>query len=363
MGDNSNEGTPLTSSQDVYYGNGGNETMLTDKHNGNVDDIDREEKKSHNGSNTSTPKTEKKGVKLNARNAQQLEIQFQINLIKHSLAADYFEFHQFYLFTLPQAILTAASSVIAFSSSSASFSQWQDILSIVVGLNSAIVVLLQTISGIQNFGMRADRHRGVAIQLRDLRDDIVLMKFKLNSVELDTKQKHEILYKKDGAFPIVDWNKSKEHEEHEHDDDADAGESETFDSIQKRYQQCLSGCTSNVPIELSEAFHGLGSNLEIAETKENVERMHNIYGHLNYQSLVTGKAYDILAGLILNRWNFPLFFPDSKEVVRTTMKMLKARLIESQDLYNDLESKPEIRRSRISSMLTIFSGDDSIVYQ
>ena len=372
---NSNEGTPLTSSLDVYYGNGGNETALTNQHNDNVDDVDSENKKevmfeektSQDGSSDTPPKNKKqKGVKLNARNAQQLEIQVQINLIKHNLAADYFEFHQYCFFTLPQAILTAASSVLAFSSSAAIFTQWQDIISLVVGFNSAFVVLLQTVSGIRNHGMRADRHRGVAIQLRDLRDDIVLMRFKLNSVELETKQKHETLRNNqkhetlrnnNEHVDIGHWDDSQERHEHKNDGNADAAESETFDSIQKRYQQCLSGCTSNVPIELSECFHGLASNLEIAETKENVKRMHKIYGHLNYHSLITCKAYDILAGEILNRWNFPLALPNSKEVVRTTMHMLKERLRESQDLYDDLEPpKPETGRSRRSSIFTIFSG-------
>jgi hypothetical protein len=370
MDENSNEGTPLTSGLDVSYGNGGNETMLTDKNNGNgggnVDDgrgdVDSDAKPFEEGNSQDgkTPsKRTKKGVKLNARNAQQLEYQVQINLIKHSLAADYFEWHQYYKFTLPQAVLTATSSVLAFSATAAMFEAFSDIISLVVGFNSAFVVLLQTISGIRNYGMRADRHRCVAVQLRDLRDDIVLMKFKLNSVERDTKQKYEILRRKDDneEGKIGSWNDSEEQKEHEEGEDADDGQTETFDSIQKRYQQCLSGCTSNVPIELSEAFHGLASNLEIAETKENVKRMHKIYGHLNYHSLVTGKAYDILAGQILNQWNFPMSLPSSIEVVERTMLLLKGRLITAQALYDELEP-PKLESGKEASIFTIFSGQN-----
>lgn len=335
--------------------------------------IDEAEKK--DGKNPRRRK--KKGVQLNYRTALALETQVRMNLIKHSLAADFFNWQQYWKFTFPQAVFTALSSTLAFSASSTIFSEHAEAINLFVGSLSALVVLIQTISGFKNYGVRADRHRNVAVQLRDLADDIALMKFKLNMVEEQNKQHQSSLNKwaeekafkdQNAASPTgkrtsisafsLNWDQLHENKEKSDSDDDEAEENEnTFDSIQKRYQQSLSGCSSNVPLELSEAFHGLASNLEIAETKENIERLHDVYGHIHYRSALLAKAYDIMAGEILNDPLFPAWMPDSKKMVKQSMKVLKERLKKSTNLYQGLFDEDPKPPPRFSFMPRL-SNDD-----
>eukprot|EP00533_Pseudo-nitzschia_delicatissima_P006842 CAMPEP_0116090904 /NCGR_PEP_ID=MMETSP0327-20121206/7218_1 /TAXON_ID=44447 /ORGANISM="Pseudo-nitzschia delicatissima, Strain B596" /LENGTH=391 /DNA_ID=CAMNT_0003582215 /DNA_START=87 /DNA_END=1262 /DNA_ORIENTATION=- len=308
----------------------------------------------------------KKGVQLNYRTALALETQVRMNLIKHSLAADFFNWQQYWKFTFPQAVFTALSSTLAFSASSSIFSQHAESINLFVGSLSALVVLIQTISGFKNYGVRADRHRNVAVQLRDLADDIALMKFKLNMVEEQNEQHQTSLRRsaeERAASPTgkrrgstssftLNWDEHPGNKEKSDSDDDEAGSNEhTFDSIQKRYQQSLSGCSSNVPLELSEAFHGLASNLEIAETKENIERLHEVYGHIHYRSALMAKAYAIMAGEILNDPFFPAWMPDSKRMVKQSMNVLKDRLKKSTSLYEGLFDEEEEPPRRFSFML------------
>ena len=307
----------------------------------------------------------KKGAQLNYRTVLALETQIRMNLIKHSLAADFFTWQQYWKFTFPQAVFTALSSTLAFSASSSIFSQHSESINLFVGSLSALVVLIQTISGFKNYGVRADRHRNVAVQLRDLADDIALMKFKLNMVEEEREQLQSSLLRsavERAATPTgqrrgststfsLNWDEHPDNKKKSDSDDDEAESNEnTFDSIQKRYQQSLSGCSSNVPLELSEAFHGLATNLEIAETKENIERLHDVYGHIHYRSALMAKAYAILVGEILNDPLFPAWMPDSKRMVKQSMKVLKERLRKSTSLYEGLFDEEQEPPPRFSFM-------------
>ena len=111
-------------------------------------------------------KKKKQGVKFNYQNAAVLEQQVQMNLVQNSLAHQYFKFRQYWYFTLPQAFLTAIASVLAFVASSEKLEEHAQSINLFVGSISAAVVLFQTISGIRQYGVKADRHQNVAVQLR-----------------------------------------------------------------------------------------------------------------------------------------------------------------------------------------------------
>jgi hypothetical protein len=323
--------------------------------------------------NGKQPKKKPKGVKLDARNSQILEYQVHMNLIKHTLAADHFECRQYWCFTMTQAVFTAISSVLAFAASAEIFKPHAEVISLIVGSLSACVVLLQTVSGVRNYDKRSDRHRNVAVQLRDLRDDMVLMRFKLNVAEKQEKRAHSMLTKRlmeDGAISsgrinkikkaIDDWHEMEKHDKDSDSDSDDQNYADTFDSIQKRYQQSLSGCASSVPLEISEAFHELNTNLLISETKENVKFMFGIYGHLNYFSVLMAKGNDILASEVLNSWGFPMFLPNSRNLVRKSMDLLKKHIKDLNDLYEGIVPDDEETGLESESLLTDYVTSSAV---
>ena len=81
-------------------------------------DADSQEVSVTKSSSIKPKKKKKHGVKFNYQNAAVLEQQVQMNLVQNSLAHQYFQFRQYWYFTLPQAFLTAIASVLAFVASS-----------------------------------------------------------------------------------------------------------------------------------------------------------------------------------------------------------------------------------------------------
>jgi len=264
---------------------------------------DQDEKNKRNKS-----KQKSKGVPITAQSAFELEREVAKNMAKHNLANQYLGFRHFWFFTVPQAVLTCVSSILAFVATLELFtSQQKTIINTIVGSTSGVVVFLQTMSGICNYGSRADMHQSAAIDLRDLRDDLHLLKQKLKQIEMDNKKK-------------------KAHAEANgevHDEDQDDEHGDSFEEIQSRFRQSLSACKSNVPMGLTEAFGGIDSNLLLARSKENNSYMTSIYGEVEFDAFIQSKAYDILSGEILHYKRFPFSLPRSKDVVQKTMDRLR----------------------------------------
>mmetsp|Transcript_7875 Transcript_7875/g.19552 ORF Transcript_7875/g.19552 Transcript_7875/m.19552 type:complete len:355 (+) Transcript_7875:440-1504(+) len=261
---------------------------------------------STNSTNT-TKSTPIPGVHLTFKNAYMLETEIYKNKLMHILAFEHFATMQFYHFTLPQASFTAIASVLAFSASSSLMKEYASEISLTVGCLSALVVLLQTIAGVRQYGLRADRHNTAAIQLRDLHDDMVMTKLKLKELE-------------------------------DMGDDAKDPDPVTFATIQKRYRQCLSSCSSVLPVRIQEAFHGLETNIHLQETKENLAIIENIYPNTNHTTMLKSKAFDIMAGEIVNSSMYPHKLPNSKIMVKVTMHKLRQRIRTNKFFYSNIDS-------------------------
>jgi len=312
-------------------------------------------------------KKKDKGVLLNYDSAMELEYQVQINLIKHNLASQYYGARNFWFFVIPQGLLTMIASILAFVTTSALISDFtKTIIGTVVGSISGIVVFLQTMGGVCDYGTRSAMHASAAIDLRDLRDELVLIKFMVKKEEeQEVKKKKETndmgqasgndgdhySYITSEAGSVkgsvkksikTDFEAPGDVEAQDDDDDESDSEDEeerkeeekkikehdnTFGRIQQRYRQSLSGCKSNVPMPLSEAFHGLHSNLLVSESLDNNMYMRGIYGpKVNYKNIIHFKAYDILASEILNSFLFPVRLPNSKTAVENAMTHLNEEL-------------------------------------
>lgn len=316
-------------------------------------------------------KKKKKGIVLNKDSAMELEYQVQVNLILHNLAAQYFTSRHLMIFTIPQAVLTMLVSILAFLSSSELLNPFQKtLLATIVGSTSGVVVFLQTMSGVCSYGTRGAQHYNAAIDLRDLRDHIILIKFKLqrDEEELDLEKKRaDIEHEADedeapistmlgpsdaksiASYPSNDSERSQisiqkskagskdgpnektPNDSDDSDDEEDLAEDDNvFARLQQRYRQSLAGCKSNVPMQLSEAFHGMNSNLLVMDSMDQKRYMANIYGpKVKYSNLIHFKAYDILAEEILLYWAFPISLPAPRYVVKRAMDELEERLDES----------------------------------
>ena len=182
------------------------------------------------------------------------------------------------------------SSILAFVATSDLLdNKTKVVINIIVGSTSGVVVFLQTMSGVCGYGTRAAMHDSAAVDLRDLRDHLVLLTQKLN-----LKETQKRINDAGPTFAeLVGVNDTKT------EDDEGVGENEdntsNFEDIQSRFKQSLSGCKATVPLETSEAFQGVQSDLNLTATWKALEFMYGKYHHSHIFEFVHLKAFDILS--------------------------------------------------------------------
>jgi len=246
-----------------------------------------------------------------------------MNLLKHSLTYKHFSYRQFWFFTVPQAFLTMLVSIFAFLGTSDVIPEnFKVVLNTIVGSTSGVIIFLQTMSGVCTYGTRAAMHESASRDLRDLRDDLILLKYKLKIIE-NLEDDLQDQAKVNGEDPKEVYR----------------DEEESFSSYKQRFQQSTQGCKSNLPLELSEAFDGLRSSLLMSRSIENDDYMKEKYGNEIYDDVVHFKAFDILASVIMSTWVFPAFIPESEHMVSITMASLQKKL-RKLNKYWDPEADP-----------------------
>ena len=211
-----------------------------------------------------------------------------------------------------------SSSVLAFLATSTVFGDTGNIhITIVVGALSAVVVFLQTMSGICVYGSRAAMHDATAISLRNLRDDLNMIKF--GSAFEERRRNH---------MKLINGNHDNSDSDDDNDGDTDIATNNnfnTFGDLRIRFKQCQMGLQSVVPMPISDAFHSVDSNLMTRITQRNVERAIELYGELftgSTHDIMYFKAFDILVGEFLASKGFPFFLPDPNVIVAKTMEKL-----------------------------------------
>jgi len=275
-------------------------------------------------------KKKTKGVKLDAVTAIKLEQEVNMNMVKHQLASKYLSARQFWFFTVPQALLTMLSGILAFLATTDLLNATAKIVTnTIVGSISGVVVFLQTMSGNCNYGTRAAMHGSTAIDLRDLRDDLVLLKQKLELIESRTLTQ-KLTDASSQTSAAAGTNDTMGGNEDENTDDQGGG---NFNDIQTRFKQSLSGCKSTVPMPISEAFHGLQSDMLLKQSKKSMDYLFNIYQIGHFNEYIELKAFDMLAGEIMHYPLYPLYLPNSEKMVEETMDRLKKEIHESESFW------------------------------
>jgi len=261
----------------------------------------------------------KKGVKLDALSTFRLEQEVQMNMVKHQLAKKFFSARQFWFFTVPQMILSVTCSILAFFVTTGLLKVHTNvIINTIVGSISGAIIVLQIMGVVCDYGTREAMHDSAFIDLRNLRDDLVLLKQKLFL--------NEERIRSDAGTNDTNGIEDKDDNNEDHD--------LNFEDIQTRFKQSLSGCKSTVPMEISEAFHGLQSDILLKQSRMGNDTLCDIYEVFHFQEFIELKAYGILSGEITNSVLFPIYLPNSDRVVKATMNRLKKEMVDSGQFTN-----------------------------
>jgi len=274
-------------------------------------------------SNGKPKEKKKKRFHLTSLYVLDFEKMVQMNLSKHKLASRYFLCRQYWFFTVSQGLLTMIVSILGFTAATTLPSDMGKVrLNLAVGSFGAVVVFLQTMSGICEYGTRAAMHGGLAIDLRDLLDATILLKSKLGMNEISNT-----------------INPACKEDYQDYGDD--------FEAIESRFRQSLSGCKSNVPLKLSEAFHSIKSEMAMMSSKANLKRWNDVYGlegeaAIQFLMMMESKLDDILAAEILDYNYFPILLPNAKEVTKKSINRWRTVMTTSHTFFvdgsNDVEA-------------------------
>ena len=232
----------------------------------------------------------------------------------------YYTALQFWLFTVPQAILTMISAILAFMATSELFdAKTKIIINTIVGSASGIVVFLQTMSGVCNYGIRASMHQTTALSLRSLGDDLSLV---------GTEEKAK------------EYNRKKSDNDDDNDDENNVSSNYTFEDLRTRFLQCQSGCQSTVPLKINDAFESLDSTLMIMLNDKNIIWLMKQYQFQsnNIQDVVYFRAYDILTKNIVDSLFWPFHIPKTNDLVERTIEQLKNELVNVDSLFPERTS-------------------------
>ena len=205
----------------------------------------------------------------------------------------------------------------------------------VVGATSGVVVFLQTMSGLCLYGSRAAMHDATAISLRNLRDDLIMIKVgsafeaqQRHRMKLANKVQRKHCNSEDDFYD--DSNDTAWDDDNDDDTDTDTkNNGDTFSDMRIRFKQCQMGLQSVVPMQISDAFHSVDSNIMIQQTQHNFEVFVKMYGAMfteSTQCVIYFKAYDILVGEFLESPGFPFFLPKPSVIVAATMKKMREEI-------------------------------------
>lgn len=313
--------------------------------------------------NTSSSTTNKKKLTPGAaeeltklKGTQLFRQQCHFNLAKHNLASQHLKTLNFWMFTLPAAIIAMASGILAFLATSGLFEDRTDqILNVIVGCLSFFVVFLQNISAQRNYESRSQMHESTAIDLRDLREDLenvvnqsrVMMRYRVTvpdknkAKDLDNdKNSNENGDSPQQGKGISDieskGEKNGETSDQTHEEPPHNSVEVLFDGIQKRYNQCLKGCKSTVPLPINDAFEQLDSRLNATMTIIGHRELKRIYGP-DYNNVIYFQACNDLGLRFSTGLFWPFMLPDAEKAVDITMKNLQVDIsTRGKDFWNVL---------------------------
>eukprot|EP00533_Pseudo-nitzschia_delicatissima_P012241 CAMPEP_0197264096 /NCGR_PEP_ID=MMETSP1432-20130617/1593_1 /TAXON_ID=44447 /ORGANISM="Pseudo-nitzschia delicatissima, Strain UNC1205" /LENGTH=311 /DNA_ID=CAMNT_0042728705 /DNA_START=141 /DNA_END=1076 /DNA_ORIENTATION=+ len=261
----------------------------------------------------------RRGVKMDAGSTLQVEHHIQRSILMHTLAAEYFNFRHFWLFEFQQGLLTMFSSIVAFVATTELNieDRTKVILTTIVGVTTIAVGFLQAMNSLCSYGTRAVMHQSVALDLRDRKSNLRILRIKLGYIGQQMSRSRDV-----NNFA------GEEMDEDEYSDG-------TFESIRDKFEQSLIGCKSPIPVEIDEAFSGFEASLHGAGTIMNDKVFIDLYGPKFPFEILFFKQDDIVAKQIMDYPLFPFSLPRASQVVKNSRELLRTELKEDWKFYID----------------------------
>ncbi len=346
-----------------------------------MDDKDQPESKTISEPVCEQPNPDLSEELTKLRGTELFKQQCHFSLAKHRLAATYFGTLQFWTFTIPGATIGATSGIMAFVATSGLFAdRTNEILNLAVGCFSFLVVFLQTLSAQLQYDARSQMHTSTAIDLRDLREDLenmeneskVMMRYRKSASGEETDKGRGGGNNGDNSGAISDQQVGQTGDIENDGENTQAkngllphhSPEVLFDGIQKRYNQCLKGCKSVVPLPINDAFDQLDSRLNATMTIMGHTELKKIYGS-SYNNIIWFQACNDLSLEFSCFHLWALQLPNAADAVDATMAKLQRNISKrGKDYWNVLledtsatqpppESEIYVTRRQASSVLLV----------
>ena len=260
---------------------------------------------------------ERKRTKLNMDTAYQLRINIHTQMLMHMLAARYFQNRHFWFFNVPKGILITASGMLAFFGKE----------NFAIGTLTLVIAFLEGIGETLSYGSRAKMHEAVSIDLRDIENDLDLLKIAMSD---------EIDFFED--FNSTSINASNSNSNNQANPAYEGSSSESFESFKARFQQSLSGCKSPIPLALVVAFDKVHREGIFNGVKSDWAKFLEVYS-VAYLKAWHMTLANVLVAEIETSFFFPLFLPNSKTVSARANKVFWEKVKSgSEDFQNMVRS-------------------------
>lgn len=215
-----------------------------------------------------------------------IQLKIQVERQMQRLAAAYFGFWHFWFLFLPSAVLTMASGILAFLSTSDLIGpDNRTLLASVVGCLALVATFLQSLNDTLKYGSRKEMHNSAVLDLKAIYDN------------LDFTQIKQF------GMPINDHDKNKK----------------TIEDLCELYSQVQTGCKSAIPLRVLMYFNTIETRL--------------LTNPLDFEGYCA--VYQEATCAVEAYWLFPLCLPDPDSIAVQAFNRVEAK-------RRDLKSRPPV---------------------
>ena len=212
-----------------------------------------------------------------------LQIKVEVERQMHSLSMAHFAWWNFWSLFFPSAVLTMASGVLAFLSTSDVTEEGNRTrLVTVVGCLALVATFLQTLNDLLKYGSRADMHNSAVLDLKGIYDSLDFMQ--ISRIGSTDHHANVAVY-------------------------------------HKIYSQVQQGCKSTIPLCVTQTYNTIETRLA-NELPNNVNlkcKIHSLNDDLQLALTVWNEVYCAIAAY----WLFPIFLPDPDRTMTLVLKRVE----------------------------------------
>jgi len=213
-----------------------------------------------------------------------LQVKVEVERHMQSLAATYFAFWHFWFLFLPSAVLTMASGVLAFLSTSDLIEEVdRTLLVAVVGCLALVATFLQALNDMLKYGSRKEMHRSAVLDLKAIYDALDFMQIsRIGSTENHGNVKE----------------------------------------FHRMYSQVQQGCKSAIPLRVVQTFSTIETRL-LSQLPSNKDV--DFKGKIGVSQIYLALCNEVYCA-VAAYWLFPLRLPDPDRIMALALKRVHAQI-------------------------------------